>query len=175
LRAEAASLRWVLIEDVLSHFIALRRPPPVPFGVAPPAIAGLGPRLSVGRTGLKSAPAAALAAPRADSHSATAWSGLDSLSALHAGVKASPGFVFAALDGLLFPGGGETRSSRRATWPATSARLPQGLWALKERPRSPPRLCPHVWVEGLSIHRRRCLIRFATWSPPLGCGENYML
>lgn len=144
--------RLPLIEaGVLSHFLhseATARQ----FGVAPTGHGSMGAKASVspdwfvveaaagggGDTGL-----------RRDSASGVVW--VDSLSALHAGVKASQGLFSLPFDGWLLQNG-ERRSIEAATVAGDIRTLLRSILALEGPPvLTPSGLCPHVWVEGLSI------------------------
>jgi PmbA protein len=145
--------RLPLIEaGVLSHFLhseATARQ----FGVAPTGHGAMGAKASVspdwfvveaaagsggGDTGL-----------RRDTASGVVW--IDSLSALHAGVKASQGLFSLPFDGWLLQDG-ERRSIEAATVAGDIRTLLRSILALEGPPvLTPSGLCPHVWVEGLSI------------------------
>jgi PmbA protein len=76
---------------------------------------------------------------------------IDSLSALHAGVKASQGAFSLPFDGWLVRGG-ERRSIEAATVAGDIRQLLQAIVGFEGDARiTPDGLCPHVWVEGLSI------------------------
>jgi PmbA protein len=76
---------------------------------------------------------------------------IDSLSALHAGVKASQGSFSLPFDGWLVRGG-EARSIEAATVAGDIRQVLNGIIGFEGEPEiTPDGLCPHVWVEGLSI------------------------
>ncbi|MEB3166939.1 MAG: TldD/PmbA family protein [Cyanobacteriota bacterium] len=76
---------------------------------------------------------------------------IDSLSALHAGVKASQGSFSLPFDGWLVRDG-EARSIEAATVAGDIRQVLQGIIGFEgEAKITPGGLCPHVWVEGLSI------------------------
>jgi PmbA protein len=76
---------------------------------------------------------------------------IDSLSALHAGVKASQGSFSLPFDGWLMDGG--QRISIEAATVAGDIRSVLNDLIGFEGPAkvTPDGVCPHVWVEGLSI------------------------
>jgi PmbA protein len=76
---------------------------------------------------------------------------IDSLSALHAGVKASQGAFSLPFDGWLIRGG-ERRSIEAATVAGDIRQLLQAIVGFEGDAKiTPDGLCPHVWVDGLSI------------------------
>jgi PmbA protein len=76
---------------------------------------------------------------------------IDSLSALHAGVKASQGSFSLPFDGWLLQGG-EARSIEAATVAGDIRTLLNAIVGFEgEAKITPDGLCPHGWVEGLSI------------------------
>ncbi|MFT5339617.1 MAG: PmbA protein [Cyanobium sp.] len=76
---------------------------------------------------------------------------IDSLSALHAGVKASQGSFSLPFDGWLVAGG-VSRSIEAATVAGDIRKLLQAIVGFEgEAKVTPDGLCPYVWVEGLSI------------------------
>ena len=76
---------------------------------------------------------------------------IDSLSALHAGVKASQGSFSLPFDGWLLSGG-ERRSIEAATVAGDIRSTLQNIVACEGDPQCTPSGCsPHVWVEGLTI------------------------
>jgi PmbA protein len=126
------------------------------FGVAPTGHAGMGAKVSVGPDYFEVEPAG----------STTASGGaagldhrrhqgplvlIDSLSALHAGVKASQGSFSLPFDGWLMDGG--QRISIEAATVAGDIRSVLNDLIGFEGPAkvTPDGVCPHVWVEGLSI------------------------
>ena len=86
-----------------------------------------------------------------DRHRADGVVWIDSLSALHAGVKASQGAFSLPFDGWLLKGG-ERRSIEAATVAGDIRTVLRSIVALEGEPEvTPDGLCPHVWVEGLAI------------------------
>ena len=76
---------------------------------------------------------------------------IDSLSALHAGVKASQGSFSLPFDGWLVRGG-EARSIEAATVAGDIRQVLKAIIGFEgEAKITPDGLCPLVWVEGLSI------------------------
>ena len=76
---------------------------------------------------------------------------IDSLSALHAGVKASQGSFSLPFDGWLLSGGGR-RSIEAATVAGDIRSTLQNIVACEGDPQcTPSGRSPHIWVEGLSI------------------------
>jgi PmbA protein len=128
------------------------------FGVAPTGHAGLGAKVSVGPDWFEigATPGAAGAALGLDRHAPSGQGGaglvlIDSLSALHAGVKASQGSFSLPFDGWLLQGG-EARSIEAATVAGDIRSLLNAIVGFEgEAKVTPDGLCPHVWVEGLSI------------------------
>jgi PmbA protein len=128
------------------------------FGVAPTGHAGLGAKVSVGPDWFEigATPGAAGAALGLDRLAASSQGGaglvlIDSLSALHAGVKASQGSFSLPFDGWLLQGG-EARSIEAATVAGDIRSLLKAIVGFEgEAKVTPDGLCPHVWVEGLSI------------------------
>ena len=124
------------------------------FGVAPTGHAGLGAKVSVGADWLEigattgsSGGQAGLNRFQADQ--AIVW--IDSLSALHAGVKASQGSFSLPFDGWLVRGG-EARSIEAATVAGDIRQVLKAIIGFEgEAKITPDGLCPLVWVEGLSI------------------------
>ena len=123
------------------------------FGVAPTGHAGMGAKVSVGPDWfvIGAAPGAGAGDSSLDRHSADGVVWIDSLSALHAGVKASQGSFSLPFDGWLLKGG-ERRSIEAATVAGDIRTVLRSILALEgEAKLTPDGLCPHVWVEGLSI------------------------
>ncbi|QEY31771.1 TldD/PmbA family protein [Synechococcus sp. RSCCF101] len=123
------------------------------FGVAPTGHAGLGAKVSVGADWLEVLPASP--ERRGDTGLSRGMSDtfvwIDSLSALHAGVKASQGSFSLPFDGWLVRGG-ERRSIEAATVAGDIRSVLNAIVALEGEPEIlPGGRCPHVWVEGLSI------------------------
>jgi PmbA protein len=76
---------------------------------------------------------------------------IDSLSALHAGVKASQGSFSLPFDGWLIKNG-ERISIEAATVAGDIRTVLKTILALEGEPLvTPGGMCPYVWVEGLSI------------------------
>jgi UDP-N-acetylmuramoylalanine-D-glutamate ligase len=76
---------------------------------------------------------------------------IDSLSALHAGVKASQGSFSLPFDGWLVQNG-ERRSIEAATVAGDIRTLLKGLVGFEGDAKvTPDGVCPWVWVDGLSI------------------------
>ena len=131
------------------------------FGVAPTGHAGMGAKVSVGPDWFEigPTPGASGAQLGLDRHASSPIGGSDamglivieSLSALHAGVKASQGSFSLPFDGWLVKGG-EFRSIEAATVAGDIRQLLQAIVGFEgEAKVTPDGLCPHVWVEGLSI------------------------
>lgn len=119
------------------------------FGVAPTGHAGLGAKVSVGPDWFEVGGEGGQQG--LDRHSADGLVWIDSLSALHAGVKASQGSFSLPFDGWLVKGG-EARSIEAATVAGDIRSVLNGLVGFEgEAKITPDGLCPHVWVEGLSI------------------------
>lgn len=129
------------------------------FGVAPTGHAGLGAKVSVSPDWLQISATPGGGQQGLDRH-ASHPIGIDesrglvvieSLSALHAGVKASQGSFSLPFDGWLVKGG-VFRSIEAATVAGDIRQLLQSIIGLEgEAQITPDGLCPHVWVEGLSI------------------------
>lgn len=126
------------------------------FGVLPTGHAGLGAKVSVGPDWFEVG-----ASPGVDSGESglDRFAGgqgrdlvvIDSLSALHAGVKASQGSFSLPFDGWLLRDG-EARSIEAATVAGDIRQVLQGILGFEgEAKVTPDGLCPHVWVDGLSI------------------------
>ena len=126
------------------------------FGVAPTGHAGLGAKVSVSTDWFEVGPTPGSGGgPQGLDHlQQSEPRGLvviDSLSALHAGVKASQGAFSLPFDGWLVRGG-ERRSIEAATVAGDIRQLLQAIVGFEGDARiTPDGLCPHVWVEGLSI------------------------
>ncbi|MEN9767502.1 MAG: hypothetical protein RLZZ32_1462 [Cyanobacteriota bacterium] len=124
------------------------------FGVQPTGHAGLGAKVSVGpdwfeisQTPGSQGAQAGLDHRKADQ--AIVW--IDSLSALHAGVKASQGSFSLPFDGWLVRDG-EARSIEAATVAGDIRQVLNAIVGFEgEAKITPDGLCPMVWVEGLSI------------------------
>jgi PmbA protein len=124
------------------------------FGVAPTGHAGLGAKVSVGADWFEIG-----ATPGSDggqqglnrfSHAGPVVV-IDSLSALHAGVKASQGSFSLPFDGWLVHNG-VSRSIEAATVAGDIRAVLQAIVGFEGDAKiTPDGLCPYVWVEGLSI------------------------
>ena len=126
------------------------------FGVAPTGHAGLGAKVSVSTDWFEVGPTPGSGGgPQGLDHlQQSEPRGLvviDSLSALHAGVKASQGAFSLPFDGWLVRGG-ERRSIEAATVAGDIRQVLQAIVGFEGDAKiTPDGLCPHVWVEGLSI------------------------
>lgn len=131
------------------------------FGVEPTGHAGLGAKVSVAPDWFEvgATPSSAAGEQGLDRHadrgrSAADGRGLvviDSLSALHAGVKAAQGSFSLPFDGWLVRDG-EQRSIEAATVAGDIRHVLQAIVGFEGEPQiTPAGLCPWVWVEGLSI------------------------
>ncbi|MCP9914930.1 TldD/PmbA family protein [Cyanobium sp. ATX 6F1] len=141
--------RLALVENgVLSNFLHSEATARA-FGVAPTGHAGLGAKVSVGPDWFEVG--AQGGQQGLDRHSADGIVWIDSLSALHAGVKASQGSFSLPFDGWLVKGG-EARSIEAATVAGDIRSVLNGIVGFEGAAKiTPDGLCPHVWVEGLSI------------------------
>ncbi|NDG00505.1 MAG: TldD/PmbA family protein [Synechococcaceae bacterium WBB_32_011] len=123
------------------------------FGVAPTGHAGMGAKVSVGPDWFVVAPTpgAGVGDNHLNRHKADGVVWIDSLSALHAGVKASQGSFSLPFDGWLVKNG-ERHSIEAATVAGDIRTVLNSILALEGEPLvTPGGICPHVWVEGLSI------------------------
>jgi PmbA protein len=131
------------------------------FGVAPTGHAGMGAKVSVGPDWFEIGPTAGAAGGcqglnrlAGSGHASVGTEGLvliDSLSALHAGVKASQGSFSLPFDGWLVRGG-ERHSIESATVAGDIRTVLNSIIGFEgEGKITPGGLCPWVWVEGLSI------------------------
>jgi PmbA protein len=124
------------------------------FGVAPTGHAGLGAKVSVGPDWFEIGPTPG--APGAQdgldqNRHPSPLVVIDSLSALHAGVKASQGSFSLPFDGWLVQNG-ERRSIEAATVAGDIRTLLKGLVGFEGDAKiTPDGVCPSVWVDGLSI------------------------
>jgi PmbA protein len=148
--------RLALLEDgILRHFLHSEATARV-FGVAPTGHAGLGAKVSVSPDWFEVGPSPTSGGGQQglDRNKGGDSRGLvliDSLSALHAGVKASQGSFSLPFDGWLIRDG-EARSIEAATVAGDIRQVLQGIIGFEgEAKITPDGLCPHVWVEGLSI------------------------
>jgi PmbA protein len=131
------------------------------FGVAPTGHAGMGAKVSVGPDWFEVGPTpgsgggeSGLDRFAASGQLAAEGRGLvliESLSALHAGVKASQGAFSLPFDGWLIHDGVQ-RSIEAATVAGDIRAVLQGIVGFEgEAKITPDGLCPWVWVEGLSV------------------------
>jgi PmbA protein len=145
--------RLPLVEGgVLTHFLHSEATARA-FGVAPTGHAGLGAKVSVGPHWFEIGPSPGSdgGAGGLDRHTADSVVWIDSLSALHAGVKASQGSFSLPFDGWLIRAG-EARSIEAATVAGDIRTVLNSLLGFEgEAKITPDGLCSHVWVEGLSI------------------------
>ena len=153
--------RLPLVEGgVLTHFLHSEATARA-FGVPPTGHAGLGAKVSVGPDWFEvgATPGTEGGAQGLDrhvgqGHAAAGSRGLvviDSLSALHAGVKAAQGSFSLPFDGWLVRDG-ERRSIEAATVAGDIRQVLQSIVGFEGEPEvTPGGLCPWVWVEGLSI------------------------
>ncbi len=124
------------------------------FGVNPTGHAGLGAKVSVGPDWFEVGPAAGSdggqqGLNRFQAGEPIVW--IDSLSALHAGVKASQGSFSLPFDGWLVKDG-EARSVEAATVAGDIRSVLNAIVGFEgEAKVTPDGLCPMVWVEGLSV------------------------
>ena len=124
------------------------------FGVEPTGHAGMGAKVSVGADWFEigATPGSSGGQQGLDrfSHSGSIVV-IDSLSALHAGVKASQGSFSLPFDGWLVQAG-SSRSIEAATVAGDIRTLLQAIVGFEGLAKiTPDGLCPYVWVEGLSI------------------------
>ena len=151
--------RLSLLEGgVLRHFLHSEATARA-FGVSPTGHAGLGAKVSVGPDWFEigPTPGSSGGAPGLDRFAAGASGDdrglvvIDSLSALHAGVKASQGSFSLPFDGWLVQDG-LPRSIEAATVAGDIRTLLRAILGFEGPAKvTPDGLCPHVWVEGLSI------------------------
>ncbi|MEI6030478.1 MAG: TldD/PmbA family protein [Synechococcaceae cyanobacterium ELA739] len=131
------------------------------FGVAPTGHAGLGAKVSVGPDWFEIGPTPGVrggeqgldrfSAGGPNPAGAEGLVVIDSLSALHAGVKASQGSFSLPFDGWLIRGG-EQRSIESATVAGDIRKVLQGIIGFEGQAKvTPSGLCPWVWVDNLSI------------------------
>ena len=124
------------------------------FGVAPTGHAGLGAKVSVGPDWFEIGPTPGSGGGQAgldrfNAGESIVW--IDSLSALHAGVKASQGSFSLPFDGWLIQNG-EPRSIEAATVAGDIRQVLKAIVGFEgEAKVTPDGLCPMVWVEGLSV------------------------
>jgi PmbA protein len=146
--------RLALLEGgVLRHFLHSEATARA-FGVDPTGHAGLGAKVSVGPDWFEIGPTPGSGGGQAGLNRFQAdqplvW--IDSLSALHAGVKASQGSFSLPFDGWLVEGG-HCRSIEAATVAGDIRQVLQSIVGFEGDPKiTPDGLCPMVWVDGLSI------------------------
>ena len=146
--------RLALLEGgVLRHFLHSEATARA-FGVDPTGHAGLGAKVSVGPDWFEIGPTPGSGGGQAglnrfQADQALVW--IDSLSALHAGVKASQGSFSLPFDGWLVEGG-HCRSIEAATVAGDIRQVLQPIVGFEgEAKITPDGLCPMVWVDGLSI------------------------
>lgn len=124
------------------------------FGVTPTGHAGLGAKVSVGPDWFEIGPTPGSGGGQAgldrfNAGEPIVW--IDSLSALHAGVKASQGSFSLPFDGWLIQNG-EPRSIEAATVAGDIRQVLKAIVGFEgEAKVTADGLCPMVWVEGLSI------------------------
>lgn len=146
-------------QGVLRHFLHSEATARV-FGVAPTGHAGMGAKVSVSPDWFEigpppCGPSGEEGLDRFAVSGRLAGEGplvvIDSLSALHAGVKASQGAFSLPFDGWLVQGG-ESRSIESATVAGDIRELLMNLVGFEGPGKvTPSGLCPWVWAEGLSI------------------------
>jgi PmbA protein len=148
--------RLSLVEGgVLRHFLHSEATARA-FGVSPTGHAGMGAKVSVGPDYFEIGPAGDGAGVCGQlgldlNRSSEPIVLIDSLSALHAGVKASQGAFSLPFDGWLIQGG-ERRSVEAATVAGDIRTVLNNLVGFEGQPRvTPDGVCPHVWIQGLSI------------------------
>jgi len=146
--------RLALLEGgVLRHFLHSEATARA-FGVDHTGHAGLGAKVSVGPDWFEIGPSPGSGGGQAGLNRFQAdqplvW--IDSLSALHAGVKASQGSFSLPFDGWLVEGG-HCRSIEAATVAGDIRQVLQSIVGFEgEAKITPDGLCPMVWVDGLSI------------------------
>jgi PmbA protein len=146
--------RLALLEGgVLRHFLHSEATARA-FGVDPTGHAGLGAKVSVGPDWFEIGPTPGSGGGQAGLNRFQAdqplvW--IDSLSALHAGVKASQGSFSLPFDGWLVEGG-HCRSIEAATVAGDIRQVLQSIVGFEgEAKITPDGLCPMVWVDSLSI------------------------
>jgi PmbA protein len=124
------------------------------FGVTPTGHAGLGAKVSVGPDWFEIGPTPGSGGGQAgldrfNAGEPIVW--IDSLSALHAGVKASQGSFSLPFDGWLIQNG-VPRSIEAATVAGDIRQVLKAIVGFEgEAKVTPDGLCPMVWVEGLSV------------------------
>ncbi|MEX1323700.1 MAG: TldD/PmbA family protein [Synechococcaceae cyanobacterium] len=150
--------RLALVEGgVLRHFLHSEATARA-FGVEPTGHAGMGAKVSVSPEWFEVGPTPGsgggqqgLDRRASDQSDGPGLVVIDSLSALHAGVKASQGSFSLPFDGWLVRRG-EARSIEAATVAGDIRQLLNAIVGFEgDAEITPDGLCPHVWVEGLSI------------------------
>ncbi len=149
--------RLALLEGgVLKHFLHSEATARA-FGVRPTGHAGMGAKVSVGPDYFEIGPAGSAADGLAGQLGLDRFNHgsplvvIDSLSALHAGVKASQGSFSLPFDGWLVRSG-ETISIEAATVAGDIRTVLNALIGFEGPAKvGPDGVCPHVWVDGLSI------------------------
>lgn len=123
------------------------------FGVEPTGHAGLGAKVSVGPDWFEVGTSEGTSSGTTHLHHAQSnetFVLIESLSALHAGVKASQGAFSLPFDGWLVRGG-ERISVEAATVAGDFRDVLKGIVHLEEAIVTHQGVCPHVWVDGLAI------------------------
>lgn len=123
------------------------------FGVEPTGHAGLGAKVSVGPDWFEVGTSEGTSSGTTHlhhAHSNETFVLIESLSALHAGVKASQGAFSLPFDGWLVRGG-ERISIEAATVAGDFRDVLKGIVHLEEAIVTHQGVCPHVWVDGLAI------------------------
>jgi PmbA protein len=147
--------RHTLVEGgVLQHFLHSEATARA-FGVAPTGHAGLGAKVSVGPDWFEVGPTAGREGAQQGLDHQAKTSGtvvvIDSLSALHAGVKASQGSFSLPFDGWLVRNG-DRRSIEAATVAGDIRQVLNAIVGFEGDAKvTHDGLCPHVWVDGLSV------------------------
>ena len=142
-------IRNGLLESFLHSEATARR-----FGVAPTGHAGLGAKVSVGPDWFEVGTSEGTSSGTTHLHHATTTEPfvlIESLNALHAGVKASQGSFSLPFDGGLVRGG-ERISVESATVAGDIREVLNGIVHLEADAKVTHQgVCPHVWVDGLAI------------------------
>ncbi len=123
------------------------------FGVEPTGHAGLGAKVSVGPDWFEVGTSEGTSSGTTHLHHAQSnetFVLIESLSALHAGVKASQGAFSLPFDGWLVRGG-ERISVEAATVAGDFRDVLKGIVHLEDASVTHQGVCPHVWVDGLAI------------------------
>ena len=142
-------IRNGLLESFLHSEATARR-----FGVAPTGHAGLGAKVSVGPDWFEVGTSEGTSSGTTHLHHDTTTEPfvlIESLNALHAGVKASQGSFSLPFDGWLVRGG-ERISVESATVAGDIREVLNGIVHLEADAKVTHQgVCPHVWVDGLAI------------------------